>query len=318
MVRASLTVLITAVLGSFTVENVQADPLAILAAAKGQVRVLPASGGDPQQATFGHPLEGGDTVELGDDGSATVVFNDGNVIELSSGSSITIGGRVSDAPKAASLPDDVFGQVSKYVTGGSRQKGLVALSAMRSGTDDKGAILLSPRESDVMTDRPGFSWRAVQGATRYKLSVSGEQGEIWGLETDETHVRFPADIDPLRGGADYLWSIQAMGDAGLIRDEETFFHVLDDESRELMAEHIDHIGQSAGGRDTPATHFLCGSYLFTRGVYGDAAEHFEALSRHSPESPAPHEALGNVYRAVGLMDLAAAEFERALSLTRER
>jgi Flp pilus assembly protein TadD len=43
---------------------------------------------------------------------------------------------------------------------------------------------------------------------------------------------------------------------------------------------------------------------------------FTELSRLSPDSPAPHEALGNVYRTVGLMDLAAAEFQKALELTR--
>jgi len=41
---------------------------------------------------------------------------------------------------------------------------------------------------------------------------------------------------------------------------------------------------------------------------------FAALGGLFPESPAPHEALGNVYRAVGLMDLAAAEYQRALTL----
>ena len=303
-----------------TALNAHADPLAIVASMKGQVEVIPASGGTAQRATFGRPLERGDKVQVGGEGAATVVFNDGNVIELSSGSAITIGGRMTGKPKVgpgSSLPDEVFTQVSRYVTGGSRQKGLVALSAMRSGTDE-GGILISPRDSDVMSNRPRFRWRAVTGATRYKLSLSGDDGDLWETESSDTHAVLPGNVDPLMGDADYVWRIVAFGDKGKVREEETFFHVLDDERRDVVATHIEHIGQSTGGDETAATHFLAGSYLFSRGMYGDAAEHFEALSLISPESPAPHEALGNVYKAVGLMDLAAAEFERALTLTRER
>jgi hypothetical protein len=303
-----------------TALNLQADPLAIVASTKGQVDIMPAAGGALQRATFGRSLERGDKVQVGSDGAATVVFNDGNVIELSAGSAITIGGRMTDNPQVgpgAALPDEVFAQVSKYVTGGSRQKGLVALSAMRSSTDENGAILISPRESDVMTDRPYFRWRAVAGATRYKVSVSGDDGDIWAHETAETEAVLPDDVDALIGDADYIWHVQALGDNGRLRDEETFFHVLDDERRVVVVKHLAHIDESTGGDGSAASHFLSGSYLYSRGIYGDAAEHFEALSLISPDSPTPHEALGNVYRAVGLMDLAAAEFERALTLTRE-
>ena len=52
-------------------------------------------------------------------------------------------------------------------------------------------------------------------------------------------------------------------------------------------------------------------------IYDDAARHFRALARLSPEAPAPHEALGKVYRDQGLMDMAAAEFQQALALTRQ-
>jgi Flp pilus assembly protein TadD len=93
------------------------------------------------------------------------------------------------------------------------------------------------------------------------------------------------------------------------------FHVIGSDAATAVQGDLKRIADSAGA-STPAGHFLAGSYLSGLGLYGEALRQFTELSRLSPDSPAPHEALGNVYRTVGLMDLAAAEFQRALELTR--
>jgi Tfp pilus assembly protein PilF len=62
---------------------------------------------------------------------------------------------------------------------------------------------------------------------------------------------------------------------------------------------------------------MTASFRAGQGLYGDAVQHFESLCALDPESPGPHEALANVYRAVGLADLAAEEFQKALELTRK-
>jgi Flp pilus assembly protein TadD len=110
--------------------------------------------------------------------------------------------------------------------------------------------------------------------------------------------------------------VRAFGDQGELRREESYVHVLATEDAAAVRAALARIGDSAGGANAPATRFLSGSYLSGSGLYGEAAAQFEALSRLSPDSPAPHEALGNVYRAVGLMDLAAAEYQQALTLSR--
>ena len=133
----------------------------------------------------------------------------------------------------------------------------------------------------------------------------------------ETLLAYPRDAAALTPGADYLWEVQALSDNGPLRKESSYFHVLAGEEAAAVRVNVDRIGESAGGPKNAATHFLAGSYLFGRGLYADAALHFEALARLTPDSSAPHEALGNVYRAEGLMDLAAAEFQRALDLTRQ-
>ncbi|HTO91467.1 MAG TPA: hypothetical protein VMJ70_10065 [Candidatus Sulfotelmatobacter sp.] len=295
-----------------------AEPFAILAAVQGKVEVTGSKGGAPARAGFGRELERGDKVSVGAGGSATLYFSDGNVIELGEKSSVTIGGRVNNRTSVgpgATLPAGVYASVSRYVTRGSLQTGLVAQTSMR-GPDEQPPSQLAPRRTDVTSERPGFSWRAVSGATRYRVTVSQPSGPTFSRETSGTTLAYPADAAPLARDADCGWRLEAFSDAGKLRTEETVFHVVSAELAQGVDADLRQIEQSAGGPDHAATHFLSGSYLYGRGLYQDAAGHFEALARVAPSSPAPHEALGNVYQAIGLMDRAASEYEQALALTR--
>ena len=297
---------------------VHADPLAVIASVKGKVEV--SAKGKTTRAGFGRALESGDKVVVGPGGSASVFFNDGNVIELSEKSSITIGGKVAKpaaATAAPELPGDVYASVSKFVTSGSRQTGLVAMSNMR-GSEEAKPIIIGPRKSMVLDGKPRFTWFAVEGATRYRVAVSGNAGEIWNREVEgDTVLAYPKDAAPLPAGADYLWEVQALSDIGPLRKEACVFHVITADEAAAIRVNVDRIGETAGGHDSAATRFLAGSYLFGRGLYGDAAFQFEALARLSPDSSAPHDALGNVYRAQGLLERAMAEYDLAKALTRE-
>jgi len=296
-----------------------AEPLAVIAAVKGRVEVTPARGGPAVRASFGRALERGDRISVPAGGAATVVFDDGSVVNLDEKSSLTVGGRAAAKPKtggAPGLPGEVYANVTRFVAGGSRETGLVALSSLRGGSDVI-PLILEPRKTELPDGRPAFRWRAVEGATRYRVAVSGDQGELWSREATGTTLDYPADAPALAAGGDFLWEVRALAEQGELRREASYVHVLPEDEARTVRGALARIGESAGGTEAPAARFLSGSYLSGRGLYRDAAVQFEALSRLSPDSPAPHEALGNVYRAVGLMDLAAAEYQRALALSRE-
>jgi hypothetical protein len=169
-----------------------------------------------------------------------------------------------------------------------------------------------------MTDRPSFAWRAVPGATRYKVTVSSaEQGELWHREVEGVALAFPADAASLARTAEYLWEIEAYSDVKSLRKESSVFEVISDVQAHTVRANLARIHESAGGAANPAAQFLAGSYLSGLELFVDAAEQFVAMCALMPSSPAPHEALGTVYSRVGLTDLAAAEYQQALALTRE-
>ena len=306
-----------ALVAAISAASALAAPFALVASVQGKVEVTRGRT-TATRAAFGTPLERGDRVTVAPGSSATIYFSDGNVIELSEKSSVTVGGRVASAAKtgpAAEIPSGVYNQVSQVVTGGSRQTGLLALSQMRSG-EDRPPLLLEPRRADVLTDRPSFTWRAVPGATRYKLTLSSDAGEVWTTEVAETRAEFPSSAKALARDADYVWSVDALADRGKLQSETSVFHVVSPEVDAEVRSDVASIERGFPSADHPAASFVRGQYEVGRGLYHDAAIQFRRLSEKMPESPAPHEALGNVYRAIGLMDLAAAEFQRALELTK--
>jgi hypothetical protein len=250
-------------------------------------------------------------------------FDDGNVIELGAKSALTVGGRISGS-KGAGLPGEVYAQVSRFATAGSRQTGLVAMNEMRSGGDDSKPMLLAPRNSAVLTEAPAFSWRSVTGATRYRITVSsGQSGELWARELPagkpgaDVTFAYPSDAARPAADSDLLWEVQALDGTKTLRRESTTAHVLTAHARDQVRTNLDRIRASAGGDRTPAACFLAGSYLSGLGLHHEAAQQFLTLAKLSPESPAAHEALGNVYSSIGLMDLAAVEFQQALTLERD-
>ena len=308
-----LAVLVLTLSASFA----HAEPFALLASAKGRVEVTPGSGGTAARASFGRALERGDKVTVGPGGAATIYFSDGNVIELGEKSSVTVGGRVANRSAAGpgALPGNVYAQVSKVVTGGSRETGLVAISQMRSAPETS-ALALAPRQSAVLGERPEFAWRAVPGATRYVVRVSGDGGALWSRETGGTSLPWPADADPLAADAEYEWTVEAHKGDETLRAETCAFRVMGAEASSALRADLARIDESAGGRERPAALYLSGSYLLARGVLHDAISRFQRLGALEPDAPAPHEALGRAYRAAGLMDQAANEFQRALELTK--
>ena len=295
-----------------------AEPIAVIAVVKGRVEVTTAKGGPAQRALLGRPLERGDQVKVASGGAATLFFSDGNILELAQGSSAKVGGQVGK-PGKTGVSGDVFKSVSKFVAGGSRETGLVALSQLRSGPVGGDApFLIAPRRTALLADRPTFTWRAVPGATRYKVTLSSaEGGELWNREVPGLSLVFPAETAALKGSTEYLWEIQALSDVKPLRAESSVFQVLPAAEAAAVRLNLGRIGESTGGAESAASRFLAGSYLSGLGLYLDASEQFAALSKLDPASPEPHKALGDVYSSVGLMDLAAAEFQMALSLARE-
>ena len=291
-------------------------PEAILAAVTGRVTVTPSRGGPPEPAMFGRALARGDHIVVNANAHATVVLGDGSILDLAGKSALTVGGRVSQrvGARVGMLSREIFSDVSRFVIGGSRREGLVALPPLRGR--DVGPMLLRPRRTSLLERRPRLFWLPVAGATAYRVAVAGESGELWHREVRDTTVAYPANAAPLAPGADISWEVRALGANGEIRRERSLVHVLGAAEAARARRALQRIRSATGGDSTAAARYLAGSYLYVNQLYAEAAAEFEALRDLAPTSPAPLEAIGEVDRAVGLPELAADEDRRAHELGR--
>jgi len=290
-------------------------PVAFIAEVSGRVDVARAGSKHAERGTIGLALGRGDKVEVAEGGAATVLFSDGNLLELSGNSSITVGvqAKRKRGAEADPLMAEVFKSVSEGVVGGSREAGLVALAPVR-GSVAPNEIILAPRQTEILDARPVFRWRAVAGADRYRVVVSGEGGELWQAESGDTSYGYPDDAPPLPRGASLLWRMQASSDRGPLQGEENGFRIKPAEESAAIRDQLERIEKGAGS----AGPFLAGVYLSSQGLFLDAIARLEAVCRSRPGEPGPHEVLGQFYRTVGLMDQAAAQLQAALTLSRTR
>lgn len=295
-----------------TVAATGRPPLAFIADVNGRVDVARTAARSSERGTLGLALQRGDKVQVGTGASATLLFNDGNLIELPEKSILTVG---APAKSGGSAPNPVmagvFKSVSDGVVGGSRETGLVAMAPVRSGATRAG-IILAPRQTEIRDERPTLRWRRVPGATRYRVTLAGDDGELWRHETGDTAIAYPADAPALPRGQDLSWTLVAASDRGPVDQEENGFRIKPAEESETIGRQLDQIEKGAGR----AAPFVAGAYLGGQGLLLEAIGRFVELCRREPEQPGPHEALGQLYRAVGLTDLAAAELQKALTLSR--
>jgi tetratricopeptide (TPR) repeat protein len=190
----------------------------------------------------------------------------------------------------------------------------------RGDHEDSAPMLLSPRRTSILDEAPALAWRAVKGATHYRVKMSVTNGaELWSREVPASaetklSLSYPTDAPKLAPETDYTWEVEALDEKGGLQKESTAIHVLSTSNRGDVQANLAKIRDGVGGPDSPAARFLAGSYLSGLQLYQDAAEQFHALAALSPKSPDPHKALGYLYKSIGLVDLAANEFQQALAL----
>src|SRR5262249_48053389 len=140
--------------------------------------------------------------------SASLYFDDERVIQLGAGSTITLTGRMSSEHRDRT----VFSAVKMPI--GGRRTELIPGPALRSGDDLLDPNPISPRSSDLLETRPAFAWQAAPGATHYVVTLRGDRGAVWSVDSDSAALEYPA-AQPALAAGEYLWEVQAYGSDGL-------------------------------------------------------------------------------------------------------
>jgi len=290
---------------------VAADAVAVFTEIRpgtGEVRVKRAEDADWTAPRALQALRPGDQVRVTGDGRATLAFTGG------AAQSVT----------AANSPFTV--QPLRGETGTDRAKGLVAgvtqfllgqpkpptyqALSVRAGAPPP--RILAPRDTRLMPGSFTFEW-AGPPRPDYAVHLLGPQGVVWEqADIPRRPLPYPAAAPPLVPGSHYSWTLDTPGQ-GSQRAE--FDVVPEGDATRIRAALADMTSSAPGSEGGSSRAILRAGLFFQEGLYTEARRELMSAIAQDPDEPTLRQLLGYVYDRVGLIDLAAQEFDEADFLT---
>ena len=270
------------------------------------------------KAVFGMQLEQGDQVSTDKESRATVLFSNGNLINLGANSNITISGS-SSGGNSRNVGAGLAGNFSNLAMRQDNRGEVGVLMDLRSDETSQLIIPITPCNTRICTAQPTISWESSRPADEYVVRLYNSQGLVWEVRTEENTLDYPADKDPLQYGESYFWNVEGEDLIHTFRSLNQKFTVLEEADIEQMKREVGRIEELfAADPENSSCHSLLGTYYSNLGLYEDAIREFELVRDSNPGATLPHEILGSLYSDVGKKDLAIAELQQALALEKEK
>jgi tetratricopeptide (TPR) repeat protein len=168
--------------------------------------------------------------------------------------------------------------------------------------------LITPRETDILTNRPQLRWNAVSGATNYTIKIDGVN---WEAQTKKTEIVYPGK-PPLEAERRYRVTIEADNGESSTSEAVVGFTILDEQTQKTVLDAVRTVKQQ---QLSPEEAGLVLAHLYRGyGLYADAVEVLEGLVKQDSQIATVYQLLGDTYLEIGLPQLAKKPYEKALKL----
>jgi hypothetical protein len=278
------------------------DDVNVLIAVEGTVRLTRWAWSEPQAVGLGTVLQRGDLLEIGTGSKAAVLCDDLSlwIVPAAKPQGIQAG-----CPSSAE-PDlmRVEGQLGRT-----------------RGVPTTIPYILSPRLTNILTDRPLLRWHEVTGVLTYTVHVQGRNLDWTDTVANASAVEYPGQ-PPLKPGVPYKLVVEAAG--GRSSEDEGVpnlgFYLLSQEEQAAIEADIYNISQTIKSHDLPETaRMLSLAYYYTgqesnnRLLLADAITQLESLVKEVDAEPAVFLFLASLYQSAGLVSEADVTYRRALA-----
>ena len=283
-----------------------AEPIGVITElhlANGQVDVKPAAGGDWQPARPLLSISEGDQVRAAGAARAVLVF-----MGMQRSTVVT----PANSPFVAAPPaQPSLGERMKAAIGllqSTPHEPARKSLTVRSSRDLSPVVILAPRDTLVAPDAIHLEWQGPEAARYTVRIVSGDGRVLWEKPGVEPRpLAAPPDLRLAPGR--YRWELESKGH-GIQRA------AFDVASAEATGQARAAVAAVEPARYPPATAALLrAAGLMRERFYADARRELLTALAASPEQPALHLLLAEVYDKTGLQSLAAAEQDQADALS---
>jgi len=289
----------------------EGTPAAVLAVVAGDVTV--ERGDKTLDGSFGASLQAGDVVVTGKSAQAAILFESGQILELGPGSRISIGALPSKGGEELAMADAFAGSLERFASPGGSSSQSAPLD-LRAGSGGDRPDPIRPRTTLVAPGAVQFAWEPVEDVLEYRVVVSGA-APLAGTHAATEPTWTPDSEVPAQPGERWTWHVEAVTPDGAIQSDPVAFEVASEAQvaeLDALTQDLQSLMDSSDPTRSAAATYLLGSYCRNTGFYGDAIEYLQALVARYPDRKELHRDLGAVYQAVGLSDLAAREYAKAL------
>lgn len=190
------------------------------------------------------------------------------------------------------------------------------IAPLRSGINPLIPYIISPRRTSLLNPLPKLCWNAVPGASRYAVSLIGDEDVIWETKVGESEIVYAGEPS-LESGVVYLLSIEA--DTGSSSQEEASpdlgFSLLEENEATVVREAVEEL-INLNLADEAKSLALAHLYM-VNDLKAEAIATLEALVKQGSQIAAVYLTLGDLYLEVGLNQLAESLYLRATQLAAE-
>jgi hypothetical protein len=159
------------------------------------------------------------------------------------------------------------------------------------GRERGGSRLLAPAEA-VLTGRPAFRWVAVQGVSRYDVSLETPDGRVlWTRTVAGTTLPYPQEFAELAPGARHAWSVAFEGVLGGRTETRRAFRVATTEEAAAFEEARRAVGERV---DADLRDLFLAQFALRRGFWDEAERLARTHLARSPSDPAARVTLRHV------------------------
>jgi hypothetical protein len=289
----TLTFIFLITCGLSTVSLSQTDSIHTILEVKGNALVAKKTWKKPQTASVGLSLNSDDTLNIPAKTSVKIYCSDTTIWTVKPGKYRVSQGCPS-GKAVIRLPNSNNGTLRPV---GKTEAALAKLP-----------YVITPRETDIISDRPQVRWNAVPGAAYYIVKIDDIN---WEKETDKTEIIYDGKA-PLEAGMRYRIIIETDKGETSENDAIVGFTVSDEQTKKTILDAVEKIQKQPL---SPTEKELILAYLYRGyGLYSDVIHLLQEPVNQGSSEITFYQLLGDTYLDVGLPQLAKNIYQKGLKL----
>lgn len=286
---------------------------ALITAVTDTVQIIRISSA-PVHARVLDPLYPGDTLRSGLQGRVTIIYNNGQIINLGPAAELVI--TAAPAPQRGDGIDETktvlesTGRIFAFI---AESEKMTANLTVRGPEDSLALKIYEPGNTFLIDRRPRMIWGQYASAQTYHVKIQRQGMSLVNIITVDTMVFYPVDREPLTPGK-YLLKITACAAGGeTLTVTDRVFSIMTDEAVDSLNAVLNSIRRQSP--DSFTMHLLSAKFYEEKKLRLSAIAEYHVILEHQPALPFALRALSGLYRELGLPIIGNRYLDRYEKLT---